>query len=213
MSDTSEVMRIFGAVLILGNLFALAAGVALLLAPHKVVTWLGLRSAHPMSVRRATKPLEIPRDSEKVMLRYPRALGVVLLVGGVFVLIKGSLFVSALSVADGAQMLARLFPAAPFGAIGWESLWILALALILIGALLAILVGLLALIQVQTLKKLSGFTNRWISTRRVAKPASRPYYGIDRFVATHPQTLGGVIAVLALYTLAMILWFGRGVMV
>lgn len=213
MSGTaSEVMRLFGIVLILGNLVALAAGVALLLAPHKVVTWLGLRSTHPMSVRRATKPLEVPRDSEKVMLRYPRVLGVTLLAGGVFVLIKGSLFVAALSVADGAQLLARLFPGAALTQALWESFWIAALALILIGALLAILVGLLALVQVQTLKKLSSFTNRWISTRRAAKPASRPYYGIDRFVATHPQTLGGVIALLAIYTLVMILWFGRGVM-
>lgn len=212
MSVTSEVMRLFGIVLIVGNLFAFAAGVALLLAPRKVINWFGLKSAHPVSVRRATKSLGIPRDSEKVMLRYPRVLGAVLLAGGVFVLIKGALFVSALTVADGARLLARLFPTAKLGQIGWETLWMLALTLIVLGALLAILVGLLALLRVQTLKNISSFTNRWVSTRQAMKPASRPYYGIDRFVATHPQTLGGVIVLLAVYTLIMIVWFGRGVM-
>jgi hypothetical protein len=209
---TSEVMRVFAVVLIFGNLLALAAGVALLLAPRKVITWLGLRSTHPVSVRRVTKALEIPRNSEKVMLRYPRALGVALLAGGIYVLAKGYLFLSAVTAAEGARMLARLFPTAALSQPGWEVLWVLALVLIVIGAVLAILVGLLALLQVQTLKNLSGLTNRWISTRQAAKPASRPYYGIDRFVATHPQVLGGVISLLAIYTLVMIVWFGRGLM-
>ena len=213
MSGTlSEVMRLFGLVLVVGNLFALAAGVALLLAPHKVVTWLGLRTQHPVSVRRLTKKLEMPRNSEKVMLRYPRALGAVLLAGGMYVLIRGGVFVSALSVSEGARLLARLYPGAALGQPVWESLWLTAWTLILLGALLAILVGLLALLRVQTLKKLSRLTSRWISTRQAVKPMSRPYYGIDRFVATHPQTLGGIIALLAVYTLVMILGFGRGVM-
>jgi hypothetical protein len=204
-------MRVLAVIIIVGNVLALAAGLALLMAPHKVVTWLGLRSAHPASVRRATKSLEIPRNSEKFMLRYPRVLGIALLAGGAFVLLRGSAFVSGLSVAEGARLLARLFPTAPAGQFGWELMWILALALILLGAVLAILVGLLALVRVQTLKDFSKFTSRWISTRQAVKPASRPYYGIDRFVATHPQALGGVIALLAIYTLLMIVWFGRSV--
>jgi hypothetical protein len=208
----SEVMRLFGYVLIAGNLLALAAGLALLISPGRVIGWLGLTSAHPVSVRRATKKLEIPHDSEKYMLRYPRVLGVALLAGGTYVLVKGSLFVSSLSVAEGARMLARLFPGAALGAALWESFWILALVLIVLGALLAILVGLLALLRVETLKNLSGFTNRWVSTRQAVKPASRPYYGIDRFVATHPQAWGIILALLSIYTLVMIVWFGRGVL-
>lgn len=213
MSGTTlEVMRLFGFVLIAGNLIALAAGLALLVVPHKVITWLGLRSTHPASVRRLTKSLERPRNSEKVMLRYPRVLGVALLAGGIFVLIKSMLFISSLSVAEGAGLLARLFPTTAIGSVMWQSFWIATMALILLGAVLAILVGLLALLRVQTLKNLSGFTNRWVSTRQAVKPASRPYYGIDRFIAARPQVWGGIIALLAFYTLLMIIGFGRGFM-
>lgn len=207
----SEVMRLFGIVLILGNLFALAAGVALLLAPHKVITWLGLRTQHPLSVRRLTKVLDVPRNSDKVMLRYPRVLGAALLASGIFILVKGGLFVSTLSLVEGGRALALLFPGAAIPRVLWKSFWVVTMGVILFGALLAVLVGLLALLRVQTLKKLSSVADRWISTRRVIKPASRPYYGIDRFVATHPQALGGVIALLAIYTLGMIVWFNRSV--
>jgi hypothetical protein len=206
----SEVMRLFGYVLIAGNLLALAAGLALLISPARVIAWLGLRNEHPVSVRRATKKLEIQRDAETYMLRYPRVLGLALLAGGIYVLVKGSLFVSSLSIAEGGRLLARLFPGATLTTALWEPMWILTLVLIVFGALLAVLVGLLALVQVQTLKNLSGFTNRWVSTRQAVKPAARPYYGIDRFVATHPQAWGAILALLSLYTLVMIVWFGRG---
>lgn len=205
---TSEVMRLLVIALVVGNVLALIVGLSLLIVPRKIVKLFSLNGVHPLSVRHATKQLEIPRNSEKVMLRYPRILGGTLLAGGVFVLIKGGLFISSLDVKAGGQILARLYADVRWPAALWESLWLSVLALILIGALLAIFVGSLALVRVQTLKKLSNVTNRWVSTRQAAKPVSRPYYGIDRFVATHPQALGGVIALLSVYTLIMILWFG-----
>jgi hypothetical protein len=210
MSGTTEVLRLFVIVLAVGNVLALAAGLALLLAPKRIAKWLGLRSAHPLSIRLLTKPFEKPRNSERVMLRYPRVLGAVLLAGGAFVMFKWTFFVSSLSVADGARMLHRLFPASTFSAPAWESFWVTALVLILLGAVLALLVGALALVRVQTLKNLSSFTNRWISTRRAVKPVSRPYYGIDRLVGQRPQVWGGIITLLAVYTLVMILWSARG---
>ncbi len=107
-------------------------------------------------------------------------------------------------------MLARLFIGTTWNAMVWESLWAASMLLIAFGAVLAIVVGGLALVRVQTLKNFSQFTNRWVSTRQAAKPISRPYYGIDRLVAEHPQVWGGVITLLAIYTLAMLVWFSRG---
>ncbi len=209
-STTLEVMRLLVVVLIAGNVLALAAGLSLLIAPRQVAQWLGLSSAHPLSVRRLTKSLEKPRDSEQAMLRYPRVLGGALLAGGIFVLIKWIVFLASLSVADGGRMLVRLFPGSAWSAPTWESLWVTLLVMVLVGAVLAILVGGLALVRVQTLKHFSSFANRWVSTRQAAKPISRPYYGIDRLVAEHPQVWGGVITLLSIYTLAMIAWFARG---
>lgn len=206
----SEVTRLLVVVLVAGNVVALAAGLSLLLAPQRVAKWLEWSSDHPMSVRRLTKSLERPRDSEQTMLRYPRMLGGALLAGGIFVSVKWIFFLASLSVVDGGRMLMRLFPGNTWSAPTWESLWVTLLVLVLIGAVLAILVGGLALVRVQTLRRFSSFANRWISMRQAAKPVSRPYYGIDRLVAEHPQIWGGVITLLSIYTLAMILWFARG---
>lgn len=209
-STTSELMRLLVVVLIAGNVLALAAGLSLLLVPRQVAKWLGLSSDHPMSIRRLTKALEQPRDGERAMLRYPRVLGGALLAGGIFVFIKWIFFVASLSVVDGGRMLVRLFPGSAWSAPIWESLWVTLLVLVLIGAVLAILMGALALVRVQTLRQFSSFASRWISTRQAAKPISRPYYGIDRLVAEQPQIWGGVITLLSIYTLAMIAWFARG---
>ncbi len=206
---TSEVMRLFVVVLIVGNVLAFVAGVSLLFAPQRMARWFGFRSEHPLSVRRMTKPLEKIHDSETAMLRYPRVLGVALLAGGIFVLIKWTYFFASLSVTEGGRTLMQLYPHA------WsvqmsEVVWLALLVLVLFGAVVAIVVGGLALVRIQTLKNFSSVANRWVSTRKVAKPISRPYYGIDRLVGAHPQVWGGVIALLSIYTLAMIAWFARG---
>lgn len=209
MSVTTEVIRLFIAVLVVGNVLALAAGLSLVLAPRKVTKWLGLKSNHPLSIRRLTKPLERLRDGDRVLLRYPRVLGAVLLASGLFVLLKWAFFVGSLSIHDGGRILMRLFPGTGWSSAVWESFWVLALVMVLLGALLALLLGALAVVRAQTLKNFSSFSNRWISTRQMAKPVSRPYYGIDRLVGQRPQAWGGVIVLLSVYTLVMIVWFAR----
>jgi len=209
MLTITPVLQLLVFALIIGNVLALFAGLSLLVAPKRIAKWLGLRAAHPLSIRLLTRPFERPRDSGKVMLRYPRLLGAILLVGGAFVLVRWISFLLTVTVADGARLLMRLFAGAALPQPVWESFWIVTLALILLGAALAILVGGLALVRVQTLKSLSHVTDRWISTRRAAKPASRPYYGIDRLVGENPQVWGGIITLLSIYTLVMIVWSVR----
>jgi hypothetical protein len=67
-------------------------------------------------------------------------------------------------------------------------------------------------VRVETLKHLSSYADRWISTRQTAKPFSRPYYVIDHLVAERPKAWGGVITLLSIYALGMIAWFARGMM-
>jgi hypothetical protein len=210
MSHLSEVMRVLVWAVTIGNFVALVAGVALLVAPRDVVKWLGSRSSNPMSVRRLTKPLEKMLDLEGPMLRYSRVLGAALLAGGAFILVKWILFVSGIkSVAAGALLMARMFPDVTWHPVFWEILWVAMSALVLLGALLAVVVGLLALVRTQTLKQLSKLGNRWVSTRRATRSVAKPYYGIDRWIAAQPQLWGGAIALLSLYALAMMVWFTR----
>jgi len=54
-------------------------------------------------MRRITKPLEVPHQTDHVMPRYPRSLSVILLASAALILAKGTVFVSEPSVADGGR--------------------------------------------------------------------------------------------------------------
>ncbi|MBI3897564.1 MAG: hypothetical protein HY308_04615 [Gammaproteobacteria bacterium] len=207
MSDASPMMHALVILLVLGNLLALVAGVLLMVAPRPMTKWLGLRASHPLSVRQLTKSLEKYRDAEGPILRYPHILGTALLIGGVYIFIRWGAFVASMSTADGGFTLMQMFPRVGWPRPAWEVMWLMLLMLILLGALAGIVIGGLALMRVETLKRLSKFTNRWVSTRKAAKPIARPYYGIDRMIGTRPQIWGGVIALVSVYTVTMIVWF------
>jgi hypothetical protein len=208
MSSSSEWLRVLVIVLAGGNLVALGVGALLLFKPQLTIEWLGLRSKNPTSVRRLTKVLEKQRDIDTPMMRYARPLGVLLCAGALYVLIAWSLFVAPLSLADGGHVLARMF-AASWPPVIAEWLWSVLLISVFLGAFLALAVGALAFVRADLLARMSKIANRWVSTRQAVKSVSQPYYGIDRLIAARPQVWGGVIAVLACYTLAMIFWSSR----
>ena len=201
-------MRALIYLLIVGNLLALFIGVTMQVAPGKLHAWFGTWVGW-ITLRRATKPLEIPRDTDRFVLRYPRLLGAVLVAGASLILIKGALFVAPLSTAAGGQILARLFPATRLARAAWETLWLSSLWLLALGAVLALAVGLLAWFRTDWLEIWSTLSNRWVSTRRVTKPVAKPYFGFDRWVHTRPRLWGGLITLFTLYTLVMLVWFVR----
>lgn len=203
-------MRTLIYLLIVGNLLALALGVTMQVAPGKLHSWFGTWAGW-ITLRRATKPLDIPRDTDKFVLRYPRLLGVTLVASASLILIKGALFVAPLSTNAGGQLLARLFPATRLARGAWETLWLTSLWVLALGAVLALAVGLLALLRIDLLKSWSALSNRWVSTRRGAKPAAKPYFGVEHRVRAQPRLWGGLITLLTLYTLAVLIWFVRAV--
>jgi hypothetical protein len=210
MSGSSELIwRVLVVVFTGGNVLALAVGILLLVRPEHTTRWLGLRGNRPMSVRRLTKSLEKSRDIDGPAMRYARPLGLLLIAGGICVLIRWSGFVATTSSLDAARTLAQLFPGVVWPPLAWQWLWSALSITVFLGALLAVAVGALAFVRADLLKRLSTLTNRWISTRRAAKPVSQPYYGIDRLVALRPQVWGAALALLSCYMLAMVVWFSR----
>jgi hypothetical protein len=141
------------------------------------------------------------------MLRYPRALGAILLASAALILIKGTIFVTGMSVADGGRLLARLYGDADVSSGLWESLWISLIAFIMLGALTAVVVGLMALFRLDQLRRWAGSANRWISTRKMTKPLNTPHYHLDQLVVARPRLWGGVISVLALFSAVVLWWF------
>jgi hypothetical protein len=194
--------------LIIGNVFAFGIGVLMLAAPQQLSAVFKF-SNRWISTRKLTKPLEKSRQTERAMLRYPRALGTILLASAALILIKGTIFVTGMSVAEGGELLARLYGDADVSSGLWESLWIILIAFIMLGALTAAVVGLTSWFRPGQLKHWGKSTNRWVSTRKLTKPLEKPNYHLDKLVLARPRLWGGVITVLALFS-AVVLWFVLG---
>ncbi len=190
--------------LIFGNVFALIIGVLMLVAPQQLSALFKF-SNRWISTRKMTKPLEKPRPTDRVVLRYPRVLGVILLASAALILIKGAIFVTGMSVADGGRVLARLYGNANISSSAGESLWISLIAFIVLGAVMAVVVGLMSLFKLGKLKYWAESINRWVSTRQVTKPLDTPHYHLDKLVVAQPRVWGGVITALALFS-AVVLW-------
>src|SRR4030067_324672 len=70
-SAGSDVVRYLILLLIAGNLFALAVGVMMLLAPARLNAWFNVTD-RLISMRRLTKPLDGMRDTDATLFRYSR---------------------------------------------------------------------------------------------------------------------------------------------
>ena len=195
--------------LIFGNLFAFFIGVLMLAAPQRLGDLFRI-SNRWISTRRMTKPLAKPRQADRAMLRYPRVLGAIMLASAALILIKGIIFISGVSAADGGRLLARLYSGVNLSAVAWEVIWVTLITIILLGAILAIAVGLMSLFKLGKLKHWAESANRWVSTRQLTKPLDMPHYHLDKMVSAKPQLWGGVITVLALFSSLVLWWFVLG---
>jgi hypothetical protein len=157
-----------------------------------------------------TKPLEKPRQADRAMLRYPRMLGAIMLASAALILIKGIIFISGVSAADGGRLLARLYSGVKLSAVAWEVIWVTLITIILLGAILAIAVGLMSLFKLGKLKHWAESANRWVSTRQLTKPLDMPHYHLDKMVSAKPQLWGGVITALSLFSSLVLWWFVLG---
>jgi len=196
--------------LIVGNLFAFFIGVLMLVAPQKLGGVFSFANRW-VSTRQISKPLANPHQTDRTLLRYPRVLGAILLVSALLILIKGTIFISAVSVPEGGKLISRLYSGVVLSNVAWELIWIGMIIVIMLGAALAIVVGLMALFQLGTLRGWAESVNRWVSMRQVSKPLETPHYSLDKLVQTRPRFWGGLIILLALFSAIVLWWFVRHV--
>ncbi len=203
--DLSNAVHYLILLLIVGNLFAIVMGVLLMAAPERMAALRDL-SNRWVSTRQLTKPFDVPHETDQAMLRYPRTLGAIMLASGTLILIKGGLFVYGMSVTEGGRLLAHFFGVRNFNLGVWESLWLSLMSVIMLGALLALLVGVLSLFMTPALERIVKSANTWLTVRRTLKPLAKPNYKLDRMVTGNPQLWGGAIVVVALYAVAILWW-------
>jgi hypothetical protein len=205
-----SIMYYLVVLLIIGNVFAFSLGVLMLAAPQQLGALFKV-SNRWISTRKMTKSLAKPRHAEHAMLRYPRLLGSILLASAALILIKGASFVTGMSIADGGGLLARLYGDTVDSGALWEVLWLSLVGFILLGALVAVAVGLMSWFRPEQLRRWGKSANRWVSTRKMTKPLDTPHYHLDKLVLARPRLWGGVITVLALFSAVVLWWLLLGV--
>jgi len=196
--------------LIVGNLFAFFIGVLMLAVPQKLSGVFSYANRW-VSTRQLTRSLDTAHPTDQTLLRYPRVLGAILLVSAVIILIKGAMFISAVNIPEGGKLIARLYIGAALSTSAWELIWISMIIVIMLGAVLAIVVGLMALFQLGTLREWAESVNHWVSMRRATKPLETPHYPLDNLVRTRPRLWGALITLLALFSAIVLWWFVRHV--
>lgn len=144
-----------------------------------------------VSMREATKPLEVPRDTRHVVQKYRYAFAAVFVIGGAYA-IYGLLThfnTDAMIRLLGLKSFSR--DVAPWLA---DSLrWLL-----IVGNLFAIIAGVMLAWFPGYVAVLEARAGGWVSMRRMIKGADNMNIKLDSWVAVYPRAIGAVIVLAAL---------------
>jgi len=207
LTISAQLAQLIVHVLIAGNLFTLLVGILMLTVPHRLQS-LFKASDRWVSTKRTFEPLDLMHDTDRHFFHRPRLLGGVLVVGAAFILIRGGLFATNVDAAQGGRLLARVF-GAPLPAPVWEVLWITLVSTLLLGALLALVVGLLSFYRLETLKRWSATANRWVATQHLFDSLDAPNYVLNKIVHEKSRLWGTLITVFSIGALIALVWYLR----
>ncbi len=152
------------------------------------------------SLRSQLKPMEVPRDIDRAVYRHRRWFGAVFAIGGAFVvaMLLTRVDFASLATALGGDTRPGLV------ALIVESLrWFL-----IIGGVLAIIIGAMLLLSTDLVPALSNRVNRWYSPRKLGKGGDRMYFTLDEWTEAYPRTAGTLLTFgsLIVLTAALIVW-------
>lgn len=178
--------------LLVGAVFALVAGIVLLLDSGRAFR-IGDRMNRWVSTRAAIRPLEEHRSISRPLYRKHRLVGVLICAGALYsLLVLGS-------ARGGSAIQSSLagLGSAPFAAWVSESLR----AILLTGNCGAFLFGLVFIVRPSALRGLETWADRRISTRKPTKPLEEAHLSVDHFTRAHPRLVGSLVILGSLYVL------------
>lgn len=175
--------------LFLGSVFSVVYGVSLYLRSRWVYA-LNERMARWVSSREALRPLEKPRNFDSFVHRWHRWIGLGMALGSAFVLYAAFFRYERLAAT-------ALFPARASipAALLVQSLW----WIVVLGALVGLVVGLVLMLRPGMLRALEAWGNRSYSERRAMKPMEAMNFTVDRWIVSSPRLSGALIALGGLY--------------
>lgn len=207
LAISTQFAQLIAHVLIAGNLFALLVGILMLAVPHRLQS-LFKASDRWVSTKRTFEPLDLMHDADRHFFRRPHVLGSILVVGAAFILIRGGVFAASIDAVQGGRLLARVFGAKLPPPV-WEIFWITLVSTLLLGALLALVLGLLSFYRLDTLKRWSATANRWVATQHLFDSLDVPNYGLNKIVHEKSRLWGTLITVFSISALIALFWYLR----
>ncbi len=176
--------------LLIGNALAVVAGILLAFFPALVET-IEARAGRWVSMRPATKPLEIPRDTRPLVQKYRYGFAAVFILGGAFAL-YGLLFQFEFFAAVHLLGLGAMAPDASHWIV--DSLrWLL-----VIGNALAVVAGILLAFFPARVDAIEARAGRWVSVRKATKGADDMRVRLDPLVEVYPRAVGVTVIVIGL---------------
>jgi hypothetical protein len=194
--------------LMAGNVFAAIVGLLMIIAPTRLASWSRV-SDRWVSTRAATDTLDQMHNVDGQILSRPKLAGIIILAGAAFILIEGVFFVRRIGVDEGGRLLSEFLGGGALASGAWEALWLSLLVFLFLGALLALVVGALAVFRTDLLQQVSQQANRWVSTSGSVKALDAPHYRFDGLVRNRPRLWGTLIVLFAAYALVVLSFFSR----
>lgn len=187
----------FAVFFLIGGLVGLAVGASLFFNSERTLRFLGSLNRW-VSMRGASKPLEIPRNSTKAVQKFRLLLAVFFVAGALFALFILTMKFNAHAAI---AMLGLDTLRAPIAAWIVESArWIL-----VAGNLAAIAVGIMLGFYPSALTAIEAGGSHWYSERKYAKTRDEMHLSLDKWVAAFPRTTG---VIFMLTTLILVGNFG-----
>ncbi len=186
--------------LMVGSVAGLLAGAALILRPHWLVR-LSKISNRWVSTRQIDKVLERPIHLDQWFYRYSRVSGALMLAGAIFLIYFFTTSLDKLNSLAGIFRNANIPPALMDGLLDGLVL------IVLVGSVLALIVGLFLLFRPSLLRGFEHKANQTASLRRALKPLEIPRSNVDEFVFRNMRWVGVLLIVGSFYTLVgLVIW-------
>jgi hypothetical protein len=173
---------------VVAALLAVAGLVGLLVAVHPpLLDRLRGPGDRRVSMRRATRALDVPRNADRWFYRHHRVYGTVVILLSV-VLLTALAFGSAPAAWERALAPAWGAGAGIVADTARVVLWVL--------GLVTLVIGVVVLVRPSALKSVERWANRWITPRRALRGLEREHRAADRWLAAHPRLWGLAMALL-----------------
>lgn len=174
-------------------LLGILVGAGMLLK-HEQVMRLNQYFSRWMSTDKMGEQFDRPRWTERFFYRHHRLVGAGLLIGAMLVLYT---FLISYNLRKISAVIARDY---------W---WLLdaLVGLLLIGSVLAAIIGIVMLSRPSLLRDLEKSANRWISTDRLLKFFNGMHYSVEQSIFQHRKLAGIFLICGSLYILIILAYF------